>query len=73
MAGYDALYGNIETIGKLGGNPQLAKFPLDGLITMVTQGKGLLGSTKRSRWWPVGLGLWRGTNADQLSGYAFVR
>ena len=51
FAGYDALRGNIDAIGKLAGNPGLAAGAEEPLIRM-TQGKGLAGLDKTK---PCGL------------------
>jgi hypothetical protein len=52
FAGYEAVRANIEAIGKLGGNPQLAQ-GLEALLAMQTQGKGLAGLDKNAPWGAV--------------------
>ena len=49
FAGYDEVLANIETIGKLGGKPDLAK-GLEGMLAIITQGKGLSGLDKKAPW-----------------------
>jgi hypothetical protein len=49
FAGYEEVLANIETIGKLGGKPDLAK-GLEGMLAIVTQGKGLSGLDKKAPW-----------------------
>jgi hypothetical protein len=52
FAGYDEVRANLETIGKLGGNPNLASF-LEGMLNMMTQQKGLVGLDKKAPWGAV--------------------
>lgn len=52
FAGYDELMADIGLIGKLGGNPELAK-GLEGLLAMMTGGKGLDGLDKSKPWGAV--------------------
>jgi hypothetical protein len=67
FAGYDEVLANIETIGKLGGNPQLAK-GLEGMLNMVTQGKGLNGLDKKAPW-----GIIVQTDGqEKFTGFGFV-
>ena len=42
FAGYDELRADIEFVGKLGNNPQLAQ-GLEGMLKDMTQGQGLTG------------------------------
>lgn len=66
LAGYDALLGNVELAGELAGRPKLAK-GLEGLLAVVTQGRGLEGlDTKR----PCGAVIQ--TDGAKLGGYAFL-
>lgn len=51
FSGYDALMADIDYIGKLGGNAELAK-GLENILTATTQGKGLEGLDKAR---PLGL------------------
>ena len=44
FAGYDQYHANLDALGKLGG-PNLAAMT-DGMLAMVTQGKGLAGLDK---------------------------
>ena len=52
FAGYNALRGQIDAVGKLAGNPGLAR-GLEAAVTLVTQGKGLAGLDKTRPWGAV--------------------
>ncbi|MGA2032068.1 MAG: hypothetical protein ABSG68_07430 [Thermoguttaceae bacterium] len=54
IAGYGKVHSDVETIGKLGGKPELANM-LEGILAMVTQGKGVtgLGIDKARPWGAV--------------------
>ena len=52
FSGYDELMTDIGYIGKLAGNPDMAK-GLDGMLTLMTQGKGLAGLDKSRPWGAV--------------------
>lgn len=52
FAGYEEVRANIEAIGKLGGNDKLAS-GLEGMLAMMTQGKGLAGLDKKAPWGAV--------------------
>ncbi len=52
FAGYNALRGQIDAVGKLAGNPGLAP-GLEGVVTLLTQGKGLAGLDKTRPWGAV--------------------
>ena len=49
FSGYDAIKADIGFIGKLGGNPDMAK-GLEGMLTMATQGAGVKGLDKTRPW-----------------------
>jgi hypothetical protein len=73
FAGYNALRGQIEAVGKLAGNPGLGR-GLEALITLLTQGKGLAGLDQTRPWGvvvPVGP---QDRTFDQLgsAAYGFV-
>ncbi|MGW8258010.1 MAG: hypothetical protein ACWGMZ_11030, partial [Thermoguttaceae bacterium] len=67
FAGYDELMSDVELIGKLGGKPGLVKM-LDGMIAMMTQGKGLSALDQKQ---PIGAVLLVGDNG-QFQSYGFV-
>ena len=52
FAGYNALRGQIDAVGKLAGNPGLAH-GLEAAVTLLTQGKGLAGLDKTRPWGAV--------------------
>ena len=52
FAGYDALMANIDTIGQIGGTPDMGK-GLDMMLRMMTQGKGLAGLDTARPWGAV--------------------
>jgi hypothetical protein len=52
LSGYDELIGDVKFLGELGGNPELAK-GLEGMLTMMTGGKGLAGLDKAKPWGAV--------------------
>ena len=56
FAGYDQLLSNIKVVGDLAGRPELSK-GLEGMLIMVTQGKGLTGLDKARPW---GLAVYAG-------------
>jgi hypothetical protein len=66
LAGYDALLGNVELAGILAGRPKLAK-GLEGLLAVVTQGRGLEGLDTKRPW-----GVVIQTDGSKLGGYAFL-
>ena len=67
FAGYDALMADIDCIGKLSGNADLAKM-LEGMVAMQTQGRGLAGLDKSRPWGVVVLA----NGASMPSGYGFI-
>jgi len=66
LAGYDALLGNVELAGILAGRPRLAK-GLEGLLAVVTQGRGLEGLDTKRPW-----GVVIQADGSKLGGYAFL-
>ncbi len=52
FSGYDELKSDIEFIGKLGDNPQMAT-QLEGMLKLMTQGQGLAGLDKTKPWGAV--------------------
>ena len=52
FAGYDELRADIEFVGKLGNNPQLAQ-GLEEMLQQMTQGKGLAGLDTKKPWGAV--------------------
>jgi hypothetical protein len=67
FSGYDALMADLDMIGKLGGNPKLAK-SLEGILKARTQDQGLAGLDPK-RPWGVALVPNQATVAD---GFAFL-
>jgi hypothetical protein len=75
FAGYDEVVANIDAIGKLSGKPDLAK-GLEGILAIMTQGKGLAGLDKKAPWGmlvqvgedgqPAGFGFLPATDLKQL-------
>ena len=49
FSGYDAIKQDVEFLGKLGGNPDMAK-GLEGMLTIATQGAGVKGLDKTRPW-----------------------
>ncbi len=49
FSGYDEIRADLDFLGKLGGNPGLAQ-GMEGLLTLMTQGKGLAGLDKSKPW-----------------------
>jgi hypothetical protein len=49
LAGYDAIYNDLDYLGKISNNPDLAK-GLDGMIALFTQWQGLAGLDKARPW-----------------------
>ena len=49
LAAYDELLGSLELAGKLSGRPKLAK-GLQGMVTVMTQGRGLAGLDTTRPW-----------------------
>lgn len=66
LAGYDELLANVEMAGKLSGRPALAR-GLEGMLAVVTHGKGLAGLDKKRPW-----GVVVQTDGSKLGGYAFL-
>ena len=66
LAGYDKLLGDIGTIGRLGGNPDLGK-GLELMLQMLTHGKGLAGLDKSRPLASVLL-----TDGQQFIPYVFI-
>ena len=66
FSGYDELMADIEFIGTLGDNPNLAK-GLEGMLALVTGGKGLAGLDKAKPW-----GAIVQTDGQQFPMVAFV-
>jgi hypothetical protein len=66
LGSYDKLIGNVELAGKLAGRPNLAK-GLEGMLAVVTQGRGLAGLDKTRPW-----GVVIQTDGSKLGGYAFL-
>ena len=52
FSGYDELRADLEFIGKLGDNPQMAQ-QMEGMLKLMTQGKGLAGLNKSKPWGAV--------------------
>ncbi len=51
FAGYDRLFADLDTIGRIGGSPDLGK-GLQMMIQLTTQGKGLAGLDTKQPWAP---------------------
>jgi hypothetical protein len=66
FSGYDELFADVEMIGKLAGNDDLAK-GLEMTLTMMTQGKGLKGLDKSRPW-----GVTVQTNGQEFPVFGFV-
>jgi len=66
FSGYDALFGDIEFLGKLGGNPDMAK-GLEAMLKMMTQGQGLAGLDTTRPWGAV-----VETNGAEFPVYGFL-
>jgi hypothetical protein len=66
LAGYDRLFGNVELVGKLAGRPKLAK-GLQGMLAVVTHGKGLAGLDTARPW-----GMVIQADGPTPGGYAFL-
>ncbi len=73
FAGYNALRGQIDAVGKLVGNPKLAD-TLELILTQATQGKGPAGLDKTRPWGAAILVNGREKGFDELLGslFAFV-
>ena len=67
VASYDDLIGDINFVGKLVDRPQLGA-GIDGLVALVTQGKGLAGVDKAR---PFGA-IVQASGEDDISGYVFL-
>lgn len=67
FSGYSELMSDIEAFGKLSGRPELAKL-LEGMLAMVTQGKGLAGLDQKQ---PLGAVVLSDGSAEFTS-YAFL-
>ncbi len=67
FSGYDELMKDVECIGKLSGQPDLAK-GLEGMIAAQTQGKGPVGLDKSRPWGVVVLA----GDEPMPTGYAFI-
>ncbi len=66
VSGYDALLSDVKFIGNLANQPQLAA-GLEGLLTMMTQGKGLAGVDKTKPW-----GALVQTDGQQFPMFVFI-
>jgi hypothetical protein len=66
LASYDKLLGNVELAGRLSGRPKLAK-GLEGMLAVVTQGRGLAGVDTKRPW-----GVVIQADGSALGGYAFL-
>ncbi len=66
FSGYDAWYNDIEFVGKISGNPDLAKGG-EAILKLFTRGKGLAGLDKTRPWGAVIL-----TDGENVGGGAFV-
>lgn len=66
FSGYDALYADIETLGKVSGNPDLAA-GLESMLKFATRSHGLEGLNKSQPW---GAAIYAGERKP--SGYAFL-
>lgn len=66
FAGYDELYGDVEKIGALAGNADMAK-GLEMTLTMMTQGQGLKGLDKSRPW-----GVVVQTNGQEFPIFGFI-
>jgi hypothetical protein len=67
FSGYSELKADVESIGKLSGRPELAQM-LEGMLAMVTQGKGLAGLDKEQ---PLGAVL-LSDGSEEFTAYAFL-
>ncbi|MGD0655470.1 MAG: hypothetical protein ABSA16_14100 [Thermoguttaceae bacterium] len=67
FSGYSELKADVEAIGKLAGRPELAQMA-EGMLAMVTQGKGLAGLDKEQ---PLGLVLLN-DGSEEFTAYAFL-
>jgi len=66
FSGYDQLFGDIEFVGKLSNNPDLAK-GLEAMLKFATQSRGLEGLDKTKPWGAVVL-----PDGDDVAVYGFV-
>jgi hypothetical protein len=66
VAGYDEVVTHVEFAGQLIGRPKLAR-GFQGMLAVVTQGKGLAGVDKTRPW-----GVVLQTDGSRLAGYAFL-
>jgi hypothetical protein len=66
LASYDELMKDIAFVGKLADRPELDK-ALEGLLAVVTQGKGLAGVDKTRPW-----GIVTAVEGDKPVGYGFI-
>ena len=66
FSGYDALYKDIDTLGKVSGNPDLA-MGLEAMLKFATRSQGLAGLDKTKPW---GVAVY--TVKPEPSGYAFL-
>jgi hypothetical protein len=67
FSGYSELKADVEAIGKLSGRPELAQM-LEGMLAMVTQGKGLAGLDREQ---PLGAVLLN-DGGEEFTAYAFL-
>ncbi len=66
FSGYDEIRADLDFLGKLGGNPGLAQ-GMEGLLTLMTQGKGLAGLDKSKPW-----GLVVQTDGQEFPVFGFI-
>jgi hypothetical protein len=67
FSGYSELKADVEAIGKLSGRPELAQIA-EGMLAMMTQGKGLAGLDKEQ---PLGAVL-LSDGSEEFTAYAFL-
>lgn len=66
MSGYDGMKADLDLMAEMIGRPEMGKMA-DGMIALVTQGRGLKGLDKTRPW-----GVLVGTDGENVGGCAFV-